>query len=223
MTKPEILRRGQEPWETTFAAMRAFTDARTADSPDQLWIVEHPPVYTLGLGADPSHVLDAHDIPVLQADRGGEVTYHGPGQAVVYLLYDLRRAGPQRAPALLPKEFVRQVEQAVIDTLASYNLTGVRKEGAPGIYVASGPRAGAKIAALGLKVRASGCTYHGVALNVNMDLAPFGWINPCGYAGMETVDMKVMGVDAPLAEVQERLAANLTERLRGQAAAGPQA
>ena len=204
-----IVRRGSEPYEQTFADMRAFTDARSTDTPDQLWLVEHPPVYTLGLGADPAHVLDAHGIPVVQTDRGGEVTYHGPGQAVIYLLFDLRREGRK----LLPREFVHGIEQAVIDTLAAYNLQGERKSGAPGIYVAEGEWRGAKIAALGLKIRGSGCTYHGVSLNVAMDLQPFSWINPCGYAGMATVDMKSLGVDAPLDHVQQTFAHHLEKQL----------
>lgn len=204
-----IVRRGIEPYEQTFADMRAFTDARNADTPDQLWLVEHPPVYTLGLGADPAHVLDAHGIAVVQTDRGGEVTYHGPGQAVIYLLFDLRRDGRKR----LPREFVHGIEQAVIDTLAAYNLASERKAGAPGIYVARGEWQGAKIAALGLKIRGSGCTYHGVSLNVAMDLQPFSWINPCGYAGMATVDMRTLGVDATLDEVQQTLARHLNQQL----------
>ncbi len=215
--RPQIIDRGVEPYETSFAAMRAFTDARTPDTPDQLWLVEHPPVYTLGLGADPGHVLDAHGIPLVQTDRGGEVTYHGPGQAVAYLLFDLRKPGRK----LLPREFVQGIEQAVIDVLAAYNLAGERKPGAPGIYVAASQAEndpnrrwrGAKIAALGLKIRASGCTYHGVSLNVAMDLQPFSGINPCGYPGLATVDMKTLGVDAPLAEVQQKLAAALIERV----------
>lgn len=209
MAGMRVISRGVEAYEQTFAAMRAFTDARTAATEDQLWLVEHPPVYTLGLGADPSHVLDAHGIPVVQTDRGGEVTYHGPGQAVAYLLFDLRRDGRK----LLPREFVQGIEQAVIDTLAAYNLRGERKAGAPGIYVSDGEWRGAKIAALGLKIRASGCTYHGVSLNVAMDLQPFSWINPCGYAGMATVDMKTLGVDAPLSDVQQALAHHLEQQL----------
>jgi len=204
-----IIKRGLEPYETSFAAMRAYTDARTADTPNQLWIVEHPSVYTLGLGADRNHILNAHDIPVVQTDRGGEVTYHGPGQAVVYLLVDLRRQGGR----LYAREFVNRIEEAVIDTLAAYNLAGARKDGAPGIYLADGAWQGAKIAALGLKVRGNGCTYHGVSLNVDMDLAPFSWINPCGYAGLATVDMKTVGAHAELANVQDALANNLMQRL----------
>ncbi|HEY0061166.1 MAG TPA: lipoyl(octanoyl) transferase LipB [Telluria sp.] len=202
---------GRADYEPVFAAMRAFTDARAADTPDELWIVEHPPVFTLGLGADRSHVLADHDIPVVQTDRGGEVTFHGPGQVVIYLLMDLRRNKP--GGKLYARQFVGKIEQAVINTLAAYNLVGERIAGAPGIYIASGPRKGAKIAALGLKVRGNGCTYHGVSLNVAMDLAPFSWINPCGYAGLETVDMRTMGVAVPLAEVQRKLADALAQQL----------
>ena len=206
---PQIIQRGLEPYAVSFDAMRAFTDARDAETPDQLWLVEHPPVYTLGLAADRSHILDPHDIPVIQTDRGGEVTYHGPGQVVIYLLIDLRRR--RDGAKLFAREFVQKIEQAVIDTLAAYNLDGIRKAGAPGIYVENGPFQGAKIAALGLKIRASGCTYHGVSLNVVMDLHPFTWINPCGYAGLATVDMKTLGVNAALADVQTLLAHKLMD------------
>lgn len=201
--------RGYEAYDTTFAAMRAFTDARTTTTANQLWMVEHPPVFTLGLGADPTHIIDAHDIPIVQTDRGGEVTYHGPGQAVIYLLFDLRR----QAKKILPREFVNRIEQAVIDTLAAYNLSGERKPGAPGIYVANGEHQGAKIAALGLKIRGNGCTYHGVSLNVAMDLQPFSWINPCGYAGLQTIDMKTLGVTTSLSEAQQLLTHHLHVQL----------
>jgi lipoyl(octanoyl) transferase len=208
MSSPIIVHRGLELYETTFAAMRAFTDARTADTRDECWIVEHPPVFTLGLGADPSHVLDPHAIPVIQTDRGGEVTYHGPGQVIIYLMIDLRRN--KRGGRLLARELVQRIEQAVIDVLAAYNLQGRREPGAPGIYIADGLWQGAKIAALGLKVRGNGCTYHGVALNIAMDLTPFSWIDPCGYEGLATVDMKTMGVDVTLQEAQSALAHKLT-------------
>ena len=201
--------RGYEAYDITFAAMRAFTDARTATTANQLWMVEHPPVFTLGLGADATHIIDAHDIPIVQTDRGGEVTYHGPGQAVIYLLFDLRR----QAKKILPREFVTRIEQAVIDTLAAYNLSGERKSGAPGIYKAKGDYQGAKIAALGLKIRGNGCTYHGVSLNVAMDLEPFSWINPCGYPGLQTIDMKTLGVTASLNEAQQCLAHHLHVQL----------
>lgn len=208
---PIIRELGRADYEPTFAAMRAFTDAREPGTLDELWIVEHPPVFTLGLGADRGHILSAHDIPVVQTDRGGEVTYHGPGQVVIYLLMDLRRQKP--GGKLYARQFVEKIEQAVIDVLAAYNLEGERIAGAPGIYIASGPRKGAKIAALGLKVRGNGCTYHGVSLNVAMDLSPFSWINPCGYSGLATVDMRSMGVEAPLADVQQALATALVRHL----------
>lgn len=207
---------GRADYEPTFAAMRAFTDARDADTPDELWIVEHPPVFTLGLGADRGHLLagagvPAHDIPIVQTDRGGEVTFHGPGQVVIYLLMDLRRNKP--GGKLYARSFVQKIEQAIINVLEAYNLAGERIAGAPGIYMAGGPRKGAKIAALGLKVRGNGCTYHGMSLNVAMDLTPFSWINPCGYSGLQTVDMRTMGVEAPLADVQRALADELLLQL----------
>lgn len=208
---PQIVQRGVEPYSISFDAMRAFTHDRNAESADQFWIVEHPPVFTLGLGADPSHILTAHTIPVVQTDRGGEVTYHGPGQVVIYLLMDLRRQRP--AARLFVREFVQNIEQAVVDTLAAYNLASMRKPGAPGIYVADGPWRGAKIAALGLKINASGCTYHGVSLNVAMNLTPFSWIHPCGYTDLTTVDMKTLGINATLAEIQLALAHQLIQRL----------
>jgi lipoyl(octanoyl) transferase len=211
MSSPVIRKLGRAEYAPVFEAMRTFTDARTPDTPDELWIVEHPPVYTLGLGADRAHVLAPHGIPVVQTDRGGEVTFHGPGQAVVYLLMDLRRNKP--GGKLFARQFVHKIEQSVIDVLAAYNLGGERIEGAPGIYIAAGPRKGAKIAALGLKVRGNGCTYHGVSLNVAMDLSPFSWINPCGYEGLETVDMQTMGASATLADVQQLLADTLARHL----------
>jgi lipoyl(octanoyl) transferase len=217
---PIIRELGRADYESVFADMRAFTDARTTETPDELWIVEHPPVFTLGLGADRGHLLSgpgvpAHNVPVVQTDRGGEVTYHGPGQVVIYLLMDLRRNKP--GGKLYARQFVNKIEQAVIDVLAAYNLAGERVEGAPGIYIAEGAHSqayrGAKIAALGLKVRGNGCTYHGVSLNVAMDLSPFTWINPCGYSGLATVDMRTMGVEAPLADVQQALARALVQHL----------
>src|SRR5471030_1178068 len=196
---------GLADYDSTFAAMRAFTDARTPDTRDELWIVEHPPVFTLGMGADRGHLLaGASAIPVVQTDRGGEVTYHGPGQVVIYMLMDLRRNKP--GGKLYARQFVNKIEQAIINVLGAYNLVGERVDGAPCIYMAGGAKQGAKIAALGLIVRGNGCTYHGLSLNVAMDLAPFSWINPCGYAGLETIDMRSLGVNAPLAEVQQALA-----------------
>jgi len=206
---------GRAGYEPTLAAMKAFTDARTPSTPDELWVVEHDPVFTLGLAADRSHVLDAHGLPVIQTDRGGEVTYHAPGQVVVYLLMDLRRRQEQNR--LFVREFVHGIEQAVIDALTMHGLATERKHGAPGIYMSQqdvyGAFQGAKIAALGLKVRSNGCTYHGLALNVDMDLEPFTWINPCGYPGLKTVDMKSMGVSVALPEAQSALVRSLLTQL----------
>lgn len=183
----EVIDRGREDYAPCFDAMRAYTAARTDTTPDQIWLVEHPPVYTLGQAGDPSHLLAPDPtIPMVHIDRGGQITYHGPGQVVAYLLLDLRRR------KLMVRELVHGIEQAVLDTLAAYNLAAERKPGAPGIYLSDGPHRGAKIAALGLKIR-NGCSYHGVSLNVRMDLGPFLRINPCGYAGLETVDMATAG------------------------------
>ena len=152
--------------------MQAFTAARTPDTPDEFWVLEHPPVYTQGQAGKPEHLLHATDIPVIRIDRGGQITYHGPGQLVIYTLVDLRRRGYGI------RELVQRMEQAVIDMLAGHGVVGERISGAPGVYVG-----GAKIAALGLRVK-HGCTYHGLALNVDMDLAPFSAINPCGLPGL---------------------------------------
>jgi lipoyl(octanoyl) transferase len=187
--------------------MQQFTAQRTPDTPDEIWLLEHDPVFTLGLAATPSHLLGDIGIPVVQTDRGGEITYHGPGQLVAYLLLDLKRK--QAKGALHVRELVRQMEQAIIDLLKQYGLETARRDGAPGIYLANGDRRGAKIAALGLKVQRNGYTYHGLALNVSMDLAPFSAINPCGYVGMEVVDMRSLGLEVPLEQVQADLLAHL--------------
>jgi lipoyl(octanoyl) transferase len=213
---PRVRWRGREPYEVSFDAMRSFTEARTAETPDEIWLVEHPPVFTLGQAGDPAHLLAADPaIPLIKVDRGGQITYHGPGQVVAYVLLDLRRR------KLFVRDLVTRIEQAAIDTLAAYNLAGERRAGAPGIYVAPGPGAhgheGAKIAALGLKIR-NGCSYHGVSLNVEMDLGPFLAINPCGYAGLETVDMATLGVAAGWKDVAETLAARLAANLGGASA-----
>jgi lipoyl(octanoyl) transferase len=204
--------RGLEAYNSSFDAMRAFTDSRTPDTSDEIWLVEHPAVFTLGLAGNPAHLLTADSgIPLVRVDRGGQITYHGPGQVVAYLLLDLRRR------KLMVRELVQRIEAGVIDALASYNLPTERKAGAPGIYVsdAHGPEhAGAKIAALGLKIR-NGCSYHGVSLNVRMDLQPFLAINPCGYAGLETVDMATLGVAADWNDVARTLAASLIHHIDG--------
>jgi lipoyl(octanoyl) transferase len=203
---------GVVDYVTTYEAMRSFTKERTASTPDEIWVLEHPPVFTLGLAGDPAnlHAADG-SIPLVQVDRGGQITYHGPGQLVVYLLLDLRRYG------LHVKEFVYRIEQAVMDTLAEYGLPVVREAGAPGIYIAPSFQGGsewhgAKIAALGLKVTRH-CSYHGLALNVNMDLAPFQQIHPCGYAGLRTVDMRTLGIEDNMASVAQRLVSQLQEQL----------
>lgn len=183
-------------------AMRDFTLARDAATPDALWLAEHAPVYTQGQAGRSEHVLNPAGIPVVRTDRGGQVTYHGPGQLMVYTLVDLRRAG------LLVKEFVFSLEQAVIDMLAALDVEACRKPGAPGVYVAApeGHAPGlAKISALGIKV-SNGRAYHGLALNVDMDLAPFAGINPCGYEGLQTVDLAACGPRLGLEEAAALLA-----------------
>ncbi len=173
---------GRVEYEPTWRAMQAFTAAREPDTPDELWVLEHPPVFTQGQAGKPEHLIAATDIPVIPIDRGGQITYHGPGQVVVYVLVDLRRRGYGI------RELVTRMEQAVIDLLSAHNVNAARQPGAPGVYVD-----GAKIAALGLRVK-HGCTYHGLALNVDMDLSPFGAINPCGYAGMAVTQCRDRGV-----------------------------
>jgi lipoyl(octanoyl) transferase len=192
---------GLQAYEPVWRAMQAFTDARTPETPDELWVVEHEPVFTLGQAGKWEHVLAPGDIPVLPVDRGGQVTYHGPGQLVVYPLIDLRRAG------IGVREFVQKIEQAIIDTLAEWNIIAVRKKGAPGVYVG-----GAKIAALGLRVR-RGCTFHGLAFNINMELEPFRRINPCGFQGLEVVQLADLGGPSRLAEVETVLLAALASQL----------
>jgi lipoyl(octanoyl) transferase len=190
---------GMVEYEPTVAAMRAFTATRAADTPDELWLLEHPPVYTRGLAADPGFGPKTDNgIPVVEVERGGEVTYHGPGQAVLYTLVDLGRRG------IKVKQFVGMLEQSVIDLLGN---CAERKPGAPGIYVA-----GAKIAALGIRV-SRGCTYHGLALNVDMDLGPFEAIDPCGYPGLQVTQTRDLGIDLPVDAAGTRLAAFLARRL----------
>ena len=172
---------GRQAYEPVWRAMQRFTDARDQDTPDELWLVEHEPVFTLGQAGKPEHVLAPGEIPVLHVDRGGQVTYHGPGQIVLYPLLDLRRIG------IGVREYVCRIEQAIIDTLDEWNIGGQRREGAPGVYVA-----GAKVAALGIRVR-RGCTFHGLAFNIGMDLEPFHRINPCGYQGLQVTSMRDLG------------------------------
>ena len=200
--KPLLVRRfpGLQPYEPMWRAMQAFTDARGPETADELWVVEHQPVFTLGQAGKWEHVLMPGDIPVVPVDRGGQVTYHGPGQIVAYPLIDLRRSG------IGVREFVNRIEQALIDTLAEWNVIAVRKDGAPGVYVN-----GAKIAALGLRVR-RGCTFHGLAFNIAMDLEPFNRINPCGFQGLEVVQLADLGGPSRLADVETVLIAELARQ-----------
>jgi lipoyl(octanoyl) transferase len=193
---------GLVPYAEAVARMRAFTQARDAETPDELWVLEHPPVYTLGQGADAKFgPKAANGIPVVQSERGGEITYHGPGQAVVYTLVDLQRRG------IKVKEFVRLLEQGVIDLLAAFGVAADRRAGAPGVYVGK-----AKIAALGIRVT-RGRAWHGVALNVDMDLAPFLAIDPCGYPGLEVTQAKDLGIRSSAHDLGLRLARLLEARL----------
>lgn len=198
---PRLRRLGRVDYESTWRAMQAFTATRDADTPDEIWLLEHPPVFTQGQAGKPEHLLADIGIPVIPIDRGGQVTYHGPGQVVAYLLIDLKRRGYG------VRELVRRMEQALIDLLAELGVAAERREGAPGVYVA-----GAKIAALGLRVK-GGCTYHGLSLNVDLDLAPFQAINPCGYAGLAVTRMRDLGMTATSGEIAERLAQHLLEVL----------
>ena len=181
---------GRQAYEPVWRAMQRFTDARDQDTLDELWLVEHEPVFTLGQAGKPEHVLAPGEIPVLHVDRGGQVTYHGPGQIVLYPLLDLRRIG------IGVREYVCRIEQAIIDTLDEWNIGGQRREGAPGVYVA-----GAKVAALGIRVR-RGCTFHGLAFNIGMDLEPFHRINPCGYQGLQVTSMRALGGPSSLDAVK---------------------
>ena len=185
----------------TWRAMQAFNRARTPQTVDQLWLVEHPPVFTLGLAGRPEHVLAPGDIPVVATDRGGQVTYHGPGQAVCYVLMDLRRAGYG------VRELVRRLEQSLVDTLAGYGIEGQRQPGMPGVYVG-----GAKVAAVGLRV-ARGGTYHGVALNADLDLEPFSRIDPCGYPGLASTRLADLGVRDSMESIQQKLSQHLSKCL----------
>ena len=203
---------GVAEYESTYQAMRDFTQQRGSETPDEIWILEHPPVFTLGLAGDASNLHSpSNQIPLVQVDRGGEITYHGPGQIVVYLLLDLRRLG------IFVKELVSRIEQALINTLADFGIRAERHAGAPGIYITheSSVQAeyrGAKIAALGLKV-SKGCSYHGLALNVSTDLAAFARIHPCGYEGLRTVDMQTLGIKDNIDIISQTLLGHLQKQL----------
>jgi lipoyl(octanoyl) transferase len=188
-------------YEPAWQAMQRFTDGRDRQTPDEIWLVQHPPVFTQGQSGKPEHLLLPGDIPVVQVDRGGQVTYHGPGQLVVYLLLDVRRLG------FGVRELVTRIENSLIDLLASYGVTAVARPEAPGVYVD-----GAKIASLGLRIR-NGCSFHGLALNVDMDLEPFQRINPCGYAGLAMTQLRDLAGPIEFAEVSARLRAQLVRHL----------
>ncbi len=202
-------------YEPIWQAMRAFTELRGPDTPDEIWLVEHTPVYTQGQAGKPEHLLNAGGIPVVQTDRGGQITYHGPGQLMVYCLFDLRRAG------LYVKEYVRLLEEAVMACLSHFGIEGACcKPGAPGVYV---PQARcktelAKISALGVKIR-NGRSYHGLALNIGMDLKPFGGINPCGYEGLQTTDIASQGVEVSWEQAAQYLADYLAQAITSRATA----
>jgi lipoyl(octanoyl) transferase len=189
-----VRRLGRADYLPTWQAMQRFTDERDADTEDELWLLQHPPVFTLGMAADPSHVLAAGDIPVVQTDRGGQVTYHGPGQLVLYALLDLRRNG------LGVRDLVMLLERAVIEFVGAHGVQAEGRRDAPGVYVS-----GRKLASVGMRIR-RGASYHGLALNVDLDLSPFARINPCGMAGMQVTQLADLGVPGTVEEVGERLA-----------------
>ncbi|MFZ9871324.1 MAG: lipoyl(octanoyl) transferase LipB [Steroidobacteraceae bacterium] len=199
--KPIVRHLGRVPYLSIWQAMQRFTDERTSETPDEIWVLEHDPVFTLGMNADPVHVLAAGDIPVIKVDRGGQVTYHGPGQLVVYPLIDLRRA------ALGVRDIVTALEQAVILCMARYGISATTRPKAPGVYVD-----GAKIASLGIRVR-RGASYHGLALNVSMNLEPFERINPCGYEGLTMTQLSALGGPSDLLCVAADLLTDLTSTL----------
>ncbi len=196
---------GRREYIPVWRAMQSFTDQRQAQTADELWLVEHPPVFTVGQSGKPEHLLNPGDIPVVQVDRGGQVTYHGPGQIVAYALLDLRRLGWG------PRQLVTALEQGVIALLSEFGITAAGRRDAPGVYVD-----GAKVAALGLRVR-RGCCYHGLSLNVAMDLEPFSRINPCGYPGLKVTQLRDLAEPGERLELGRRLVDKLAERLSLQA------
>lgn len=202
LSAPVLKWLGRVEYEPTWRAMQAQVDRRGSQDRDEIWFLEHPPIFTLGMNGKPEHVLAPGDIPVLNIDRGGQVTYHGPGQLVIYPLLDLRRLG------LGVRELVVALEQAVIKTVAGWNIQAEGRRDAPGVYVD-----GRKLASIGLRIR-RGCTYHGMAFNIAMDLEPFQRINPCGYRGLEVVDLKSLGGPSGLREVARELAPRLLAELR---------
>ena len=198
---------GVAPYEATWHAMQAFTEARSEATPDEIWLLEHAPVYTLGQAGKREHILRPTEIPILQIDRGGQVTYHGPGQLLAYTLIDLRRR------KLGVRELVRKLENSVIALLADFDIESYGKVDAPGVYVRMpGSAVEAKIAALGLRIR-NGCAFHGLSLNVDMDLTPFSWINPCGYVGLPVAQLCDFGVRETPAALADKMAARILNQI----------
>ncbi|WP_299004991.1 lipoyl(octanoyl) transferase LipB [uncultured Shewanella sp.] len=197
----QIRHLGQQDYQSVWHAMQDYTDNRDASSPDELWIVEHPPVFTQGQAGKSEHILNPGDIPVIKVDRGGQVTYHGPGQLVVYPLLDIKRL------KIGVRELVTKIEQSIVDMLAQYQVKAYAKADAPGVYVDE-----RKIASLGLRIR-KGCSFHGLALNVDMDMSPFQRINPCGYAGMEMIQCKPLGGPQTVIEAGNQLLNTLSQQL----------
>jgi lipoyl(octanoyl) transferase len=202
MGQPLVVKNlGEKPCAETWQAMKSFTDSRDECAADEFWYVQHPPVYTLGQAGKVEHLLTPGDIPIVHSDRGGQVTYHGPGQLVCYLLLDIRRL------QLGVRDLVTAIEQSIVQLINSYGVAAEAKPEAPGVYVD-----GRKLAALGLRIR-KGCSYHGLSLNVDMDLGPFSNINPCGIEGLEVVDMKRLGIDRPMAKIMEELTDILAQQI----------
>jgi lipoyl(octanoyl) transferase len=199
---PSLKFLGQADYQATWEAMKQFTAQRCAGTRDEIWLVQHPPVFTQGQAGKPEHLIDAHGIPVVKIDRGGQITYHGPGQIVMYVLLDLRRWGVN------VRQLVRLLEQAVVNLLAGYGVEAAGHVDAPGVYVND-----AKIAALGLKIK-NGCCYHGLSFNVDMDLTPFSYINPCGYAGLRVTQARDLGITESTEHLQQQLAQTFIELLQ---------
>lgn len=202
---------GQQNYETCWQAMKTFTDQRQADTLDELWLVQHPPVFTLGQAGKTEHILNAHDISIVKSDRGGQVTYHGPGQVIIYLLINIKRLG------LGARALVTAIENSIIESLACYDIKAFAKKEAPGVYVSINSQANnttndAKIAALGLRIR-KGCSYHGLSVNFDMDLSPFSYINPCGYEGQAVTQIKSLNDKLQRQTFEEQLIKNLCHQL----------
>lgn len=206
VTSPEkqsllVRQLGRRDYTPVWQAMQRFTQQRTNDTADEIWLLEHPPVYTLGLNGKQHHVLNAGDIPLIQTDRGGQVTYHGPGQLVAYLLFDLKRHD------LGVRSLVSLIEQSIIDLLAGYGIPAINRQDAPGVYVED-----AKLAALGLRIK-RGCSYHGLSLNVDMDLEPFSRINPCGYEGLAVTQLRSLGISDSMDKIASTLLNHIASQL----------